>query len=115
MTLEEFQQLVNKHRPTGYALGEFETGTPDYRFGNQNQTVAMIYGENKNSVKLTFRVGLTQLLIDQFNTLGARAKKHPVKTLNNMFEVTIDKDAFSEEMIALIEKSIVKALNKFYQ
>lgn len=113
MTLEEFQQLVNKHRPTGYALGEFETGTPDYRFGIKDKKIAMIYKVQANSVVFTFRVGLTTLLIDKFNKLGAHAVDHD--SLDNMFLVTIDNDAFSDEMISLIEKSIVKALNKFYQ
>lgn len=113
MTLEEFKKLVNKHRPTGYALGEFRTDIDDYRFGIKDKKIAIIYKAQVNSVVFTFRVGLTTLLIDKFNKLGAYAVDHD--SLDNMFLVTIDNDAFSDEMIALIEKSIVKALNKFYQ
>ncbi|WP_423186369.1 hypothetical protein ACO1PK_14780 [Alishewanella sp. d11] len=114
MILEEFKQLVTKHRPTGYALGEFKTDTPDYRFGKQNQTVAMIYDNSiKSAVKFTFRVGLTSLLIKKFNELGAHAIQHP--ELRDMFLVTIGNNAFSDEMIGLLEESIIRALRKFYQ
>lgn len=115
MTLDEFKDLVNKHRPVGYAFGEFKTDTPDYRFGNPQQAVAMIYKAQTSSVVFTFRVGFTQLLIDKFNQLGALAKKHPDKNIKDMFLVTIDKNAFSEEMLALLEESIVRALRQFYQ
>ena len=113
MTLDEFKDLVNNHRPVGYALGEFKTDTPDYRFGNPSRTVAMIYKNQVNSVVFSFRVGLTTLLINKFNKLGAHAVKHD--SLDNMFLVTIDKNAFSEEMLALLEESIVRALRQFYQ
>lgn len=113
MTLQQFKLLVNIHRSDGYALAGFETETPDYRFGIKDKKIAMIYKVQANSIIFTFRVGLTSLLIKKFNELGAHAIQHP--ELRDMFLVTIDNDAFSKEMIGLLEESIIRALRKFYQ
>ena len=113
MTIEQFQQLIDKYRGIR-AIQKFTTDVPDIRFGIQDKYVAAIYQAQHNSIKFTFRVGYTGGLIKNFNAQPVvNAIPHP--ELKGMFIVTIDNNAFSTEVLELLGEAVQRALNKFFQ
>jgi len=113
MNIDTFTNLVRSHagiRP----LLRYETDVPDYRFGIPETYVAASFEQNGQSTVIEFRIGYINGMINQFNALdGVNAAPHA--TSLDMLVVTVNNNAFTDEVNTLLDECARKAVNKYFQ
>jgi hypothetical protein len=113
MNIDTFTNLVRSHagiRP----LLRYETDVPDYRFGSQQKTVAVSFEQNSQSTKFEFRIGYLNGMIKKFNEL-VDVKAYPHDSNKDMLVVTIRNNAFTDQVITVLDECARKAVNKYFQ
>lgn len=113
MNIDTFTNLVRSHagiRP----LLRYETDVPDYRFGIPETYVAASFEQNGQSTVIEFRIGYIKGMINKFNELdGVNAAPHT--TSLDMLVVTVNNNAFTDAVNALLDECARKAVNKYFQ
>jgi hypothetical protein len=115
MNIEQFTLMINHHAGIR-AIRRYITDVPDYRFGIPETYVAATFEQNGTSTTFEFRVGFTNTLINNFNQhngQGVEAKNHD--TNQDMLVVRIPNNAFSDKLIALIDKCAERAVRKYFE